>query len=351
MGEPLVSIVINNYNYGQFIGEAINSALSQNYPHVEVIVVDDESSDNSIDVIKSYGDRIISVLKQNGGQGSALNAGFQASKGDIIFFLDADDYFYPTTVEQVVANWQPDTAQCQYRLSIVDAKGTFIEFYPVMEIPFDSGDVWKLLLNQGRYRTSVTSGTCFSRAALQKVMPIPEMDFRISADGYLVATVPFFGQVTSLDISLGARRVHDSNLWASQSGDWVNKLRKNLLHDKLRYQYIDQVSVQSGHEPIAEPGMRDYVHLTNRIASRVLEPDQHPFPEDSRLALAWRGVMSLWQRSRLPQKRKVVLSAWFLWVGIMPNFLARPAIAWLVAGQSRPKFVDAILKKVRALSR
>lgn len=351
MGEPLVSIVINNYNYGQFIGEAIDSALSQTYPHVEVIVVDDESSDNSVEVIQGYGDRIIPVLKQNGGQGSALNAGFAASKGAIIFFLDADDYFYPTTVEQVVANWEPETAQCQYRLSIVDAKGTFVEFYPVMEIPFDSGDVWQLLLSQGRYRTSVTSGTCFSRAALQKVMPIPETDFRISADGYLVATVPFYGKVTSLDVSLGARRVHDSNLWAAQSGDWVNKLRKNLLHDQLRYHYIDQVATQVGHGAIPEPGMRDYVHLTNRIASRVLEPGQHPFPGDSPLTLAWRGVMALWQRSRLPQKRKVVLSAWFLWVGIMPAFLARPAIAWLVAGQSRPKFVDAVLKKVRALSR
>src|SRR5687768_16888627 len=87
----LVSIIINNFNYADYLGAAIDSALRQEYAHLEVIVVDDGSSDRSQDVIASYASRITAIFKSNGGQASALNAGFAASWGDVILFLDSDD--------------------------------------------------------------------------------------------------------------------------------------------------------------------------------------------------------------------------------------------------------------------
>lgn len=90
-----VSIIINNYNYERFLSEAIDSAINQNYQNTEVIVVDDYSTDNSRDVIASYGDKIIPVYHQeNGKQAAAFNSGFAVSKGEIIIFLDADDYLF-----------------------------------------------------------------------------------------------------------------------------------------------------------------------------------------------------------------------------------------------------------------
>src|SRR5215467_9749990 len=103
MHKPLVSIVINNYNYGAFVGEAIRSALSQTYSRVEVVVVDDGSTDNSRSVLETFGKAIVCVFKTNEGQSSAFNMGFAKSSGDIVCFLDADDLFLPHKVARVVA--------------------------------------------------------------------------------------------------------------------------------------------------------------------------------------------------------------------------------------------------------
>ena len=94
--KPLVSVIINNYNYGRFVADAIDSALTQTYSNCEVIVVDDGSQDNSREVIARFGDRVRTVLKSNGGQSSAFNAGFAESSGGVICFLDSDDVFLST---------------------------------------------------------------------------------------------------------------------------------------------------------------------------------------------------------------------------------------------------------------
>jgi glycosyltransferase involved in cell wall biosynthesis len=84
MSLPLVSIIINNYNYEHYLAHAINSALQQSFSEVEIIVVDDGSTDQSRDVICSFGDAIKPIFKSNGGQASTLNAGFKQACGEIV---------------------------------------------------------------------------------------------------------------------------------------------------------------------------------------------------------------------------------------------------------------------------
>ena len=92
---PTISVVIPNFNYASFVGAAIDSALNLDWPAVEVIVVDDGSTDSSRDVLAGYGGRIVTILQANAGQLVACNKGFAASRGDIVIFLDSDDLLHP----------------------------------------------------------------------------------------------------------------------------------------------------------------------------------------------------------------------------------------------------------------
>ena len=91
-----VSIIIDNYNYERFLASAVDSALRQTHPDVEVIVVDDGSRDDSLLLLQQYGAAITLIAKDNGGPGSAYNAGFERASGELVIFLDADDWLHPT---------------------------------------------------------------------------------------------------------------------------------------------------------------------------------------------------------------------------------------------------------------
>lgn len=100
MPRPLVSVVIPNHNYAQFVGAAVESALAQTYSPVEVIVVDNGSTDESLAILRAYGNRIRIVPQENRGQAGSRNRGIAESKGEFIAFLDADDVWLPHKLEK-----------------------------------------------------------------------------------------------------------------------------------------------------------------------------------------------------------------------------------------------------------
>ncbi|HEX9930540.1 MAG TPA: glycosyltransferase family A protein [Pyrinomonadaceae bacterium] len=103
MNQPSVSVIIPNYNYGRFLSEAIDSVLAQTYSNVEIVVVDDGSSDNSLEILAEYEKKGIKVVRQkNSGVGAARNTGVKNSSGDLIAFLDADDVWLPRKIEKQV---------------------------------------------------------------------------------------------------------------------------------------------------------------------------------------------------------------------------------------------------------
>lgn len=345
-----VSIVINNFNYARFLPQCIESALSQAYPQTEVVIVDDCSTDGSRDIIRSYGDRVIPVLpEKNGGQGAALNAGFAASRGELVIFLDADDYLYPNAVETAAAALGPGIGSIQYRLHLVDGSGNRVDLYPPPEITFDSGNVVPKLLSTGRYQGTVTSGNAFTRGTLSAILPIPAEQFRISADGYLVTSAPFHGLVASIEKPLGVYRMHGGNLWMS-GASMAKRCRRSVLHDFDKHKVLREHAAALGLAANVEPGLNDYQHVEMRLASLCLEAAEHPIPSDTRPWLALRGARAVF-RAPLPFRRRALLATWFLCVGLLPRRFAGKLLAWHLEPSSRPKPVQRVLRQLRRLTR
>ena len=96
----LVSVIIPNHNYARYIEKTIDSALSQTHSNLEIIVVDNGSTDDSIEILNSYGKRIRTILQENLGQAVARNRGLNVATGDYIALLDADDYWEPDKIKK-----------------------------------------------------------------------------------------------------------------------------------------------------------------------------------------------------------------------------------------------------------
>ena len=221
---PLVSILINNYNYGQFLPDAIDSALNQTYPNIEVIVVDDGSTDNSQAVIAGYGNAITAILKPNGGQASAFNSGFAASRGEIICFLDADDVFLPHKVQTIVDALLPyqEGIWCFHPLQLVNSseqlskalqqgKGAIASQACDLRDNLHQGG--KGLRQQLPFSLPATSGLCFNHALLQQILPMPEAEGIAIGDSYVQFVALALGKGVALSNSLACQRVHSHNLY------------------------------------------------------------------------------------------------------------------------------------------
>jgi glycosyltransferase involved in cell wall biosynthesis len=208
-----VSVVVSCFNYERYVGAAIASALAQADSDVEVIAVDDGSSDGSREVIESFGDRVTPVFMDNGGQASALNAGFAASCGERVIFLDADDVLLPGAAGAVAANVRGEVAKAHGPLPVIDADGRPTGEVHDAELP--EGDLREEVLAHGplceaTMPSPAMSGNAFARWLLERVMPIPEEPYRIGADEYLFGLAPAFGSIVRVP-PLSLYRMHGEN--------------------------------------------------------------------------------------------------------------------------------------------
>ncbi len=148
MDAPTLSILIPCYNAERWIAQAIESALAQTYPHCETIVVDDGSTDGSLEKIARFGDRIRSETGPNRGSNPTRNRLLALSRGDWLQYLDADDYLEPHKIADQVAFLQKNSAT-----DIIFGPSIFEHCYPerpvtreLLPIPKPHDDPWTLLV-------------------------------------------------------------------------------------------------------------------------------------------------------------------------------------------------------------
>lgn len=340
---PRVSVCIVNHNYAAYLADAIESVLQQDYDDLEILVVDDGSTDDSVDVANRYADRARVVVKANGGQASAMNAGFRIATGDVVLFLDADDMLTPGTVALVASAFRDSSlAKVQFAVDVVGPDGSplGIRIPGPHAIPVN-GDLRHHVLRVRNYPWPPNSGNAFSSAALAAVLPMPEDAYRVDADCYLAETTPLCGRVATLSRVGALYRWHPRNNSAARESalDWLH--RKMALtaigHAEVR-RIAQTLGLSLDGCPADAADVPDIAHLGVRLASLRLDPETHPIASDSPRALAMRGIRASLRHPYLPVAGRLKRAGWFALAGLLPGPLSRRVVAVRIPdGPYRPR--------------
>jgi glycosyltransferase involved in cell wall biosynthesis len=213
---PSVSVLITNYNYGRFLGQAIDSALSQSYPPNEVIVSDDDSQDDSCEVAESFirSDKPVILLRgKHQGMAGSLNAAFRASSSDIICLLDADDYFLPGKIEAVVYAFrsEPEAGFAIHRAQMTDQRDRYRGVYPLLSSLPRGNCIAATLQNAGILMgLPPTSNLSLRYEIASSIFPIPEF-FSGYAEQMIHRIAPLTTSVCRIDRPLAVWRLHGRN--------------------------------------------------------------------------------------------------------------------------------------------
>lgn len=201
-----------NYNYGRFLGDAISSVLSQTTTPNQIIVVDDGSTDDSLDVLAGFGDAVTVIATENRGQPSALSTGFAQVTAGTVFLMDSDDLFRADKIELCLE------AMVDHDLDWL--VHSLREAEEADDCGLRPGTHAPSLVHAGGGRAvpmPATSGLAFRHRWLEPWFPLPsEM---LVADNYLKAIARVRGRGAMLDADLGILRLHGANRYTGTRSD------------------------------------------------------------------------------------------------------------------------------------
>ena len=310
--KPLVSVLMASWNYRRFIGAAIESAVRQSHENLEVVVVDDGSSDDSCRIVQGYADRDVRVRlfrKQNGGAGSALNRALAESRGEIACFLDADDLWAADKLAKIVAAFRdnPDAGLATHPLAIIDAEGSRLCEFQCVEGGLLGDEIATLRMG---HLFPVSSGLSFRRTVLDYVMPIPEERFRSAADLAIAYAAALLTRTVRLPEVLASYRVHGANLTGTTltaARVDAELVRKILSAVERPVEFADELSRSHLGRPV--PPSRSRNVLEHRLLLALLTGDRSSLRKASadlrqafaevrrdyprRRFLAWQGLAAL----------------------------------------------------------
>jgi glycosyltransferase involved in cell wall biosynthesis len=245
--KTFASVLIDTYNHERFIEQAIVSVLEQDFPadDREILIVDDGSTDRTPEIVKKFEPRVRLLRKENGGQASAFNAAIPECKGEIVAFLDGDDWWAPGKLQAVSSALVKDAA-----IGLVG--------HGITEVFSDGQQHMELLREAPRFRIDSeegarafrlrksflgTSRMTFRAEVLRKIGKVPEA-LVIEADEYLFTLAGLFADVLVLRDSFTFYRLHETNAFQIADGNKEAIRRKqavlNALAESLRAKFAEQ---------------------------------------------------------------------------------------------------------------
>ena len=251
MTRPYISVLVDTYNHERFIEEALVSVLEQGVAgaEYEVVVVDDGSTDRTPEIVGKFAPRVRLIRKENGGQASAFNAGIPECAGEIIAFLDGDDWWERGKLQAVA-----DVLASDKEVGLVGHGITqvFPDGRHQTELVRDTPR-FRIRSREGaeafRLRKSFlgTSRMTYRAIVLREIGPVPEA-LRFQADEYLFTLAGLFADVLILRESLTFYRLHDANLFQFSDGNVEAIRRKGRvlaalaeeLRQELRRRAVDR---------------------------------------------------------------------------------------------------------------
>jgi hypothetical protein len=229
MAKPFVSVLIDTYNHERFIEKAIESVLEQDFPEAdrEILVVDDGSSDRTPEIVQKFEPQVRLLRKKNGGQASAFNAGIPECKGEIVAFLDGDDWWTRYKLSRVTEAMRanPTVGIVGHGIVVVGRDGseqqeTLGEGHRFRANSIEGG---KLLRRRGAFLG--TSRMTIRQDLLNRIGAVPEC-IEIQADEYLFTLAAVLMEAEILPEALTFYRLHEGNRFQLAERPSIEKLRE-----------------------------------------------------------------------------------------------------------------------------
>ena len=351
-GQLGVSIIVVNYNNERFLADAIDSALGQNHPLCEVIVVDDCSTDGSQAAIARYGGRVRSVLREtNGGQTEALNTAWPIARYPLLIFLDSDDLLLSHAASTIATHWTAAAVKLQAPLVTIDQTGReFGHVYPKYPPDLDTASIRAELLRTGGSPNSPASGNAYSRFLLESVKRDGGFDLENPRkhwmDTILTCNAPFYGDVVTLDEPFACYRMHDANLYAITA---INAAHFARMLDGLAFE-LEYFGARCRHWGIpfdpAAARNRSLWSLECRLMLYKLTSIKYRFFRGSSHQPFFRmlyGALRACFDARMPMPNRIIHAVWLISVAFTPKPIARRLIGLRFVRSGRPVWLEGAL--------
>ena len=343
-----LSVVIANYNYAEYVGQAIESALAIDWPDVEVVVVDDGSTDGSRSVIESYGERIVAIFQANAGQIAARNVGFARCRGDAVVFLDSDDLLHPSVMREAAAAWHAGVSKVQFRMRVIDSEGKPLgSSFPQYSIVPTPAQIRSWAVATGSYPTPPCSGNLFARSCLEAIFPLDDYCGE-APDTCCIAAAPFLGEVITIPKPLADYRVHGRNVGAVLQLE-TNRLLQQTQDAVRRFEYAQRIARSVGIEVSDRGKHLSYPQLRFRVASFRLARARHPIAGDTTTRILADAVRATLTPQGIRPMAAIVTLAWVTLVLTAPRRIAASLVHWRLSPRDRPQVLRKVLSAAGVL--